>query len=227
MKWRILLTISLLSLTLCACDERLQEKIVGSVGNHVTEGIKETAEEKISEKTKEAGEVLKDLTSSVKEENHEGLSTNRFDVTLSNCYDGDTCTFKAVEEVAIDLEQGEVVYHKGDKIKVRFILIDAKEMKDDKTGQPEKWAVEAKERTTELLENAESITLELENEKFDHYGRLLAYVYHNSSKTVQEVLLEEGLVEVAYIFENTRYLKEFTNAQAKAQALKVGLWNED
>ncbi|HCG4535931.1 TPA: thermonuclease family protein [Salmonella enterica subsp. enterica serovar Typhi str. AG3] len=232
MKLKTLLVIGSLSLLLCACTEEQQNNIVDTIENEVAEGItntinesteelKNTAKEKVTEK---ANELLSNLgTTDTQSENNELI-----DVELVDCYDGDTCTFLAKSEYTIDSGNDTLSITDGQKIKSRFLLIDSKEIKSKENGKPEKWAVEAKDRTLELLTNAETISLVLDKgDKFDKYGRLLCYVYFNSDQTVQEVLLEEGLAEVKYIFNNQRYKDKFLEIQDEAQNKKVGLWSED
>ncbi|MFD5853767.1 thermonuclease family protein [Cytobacillus pseudoceanisediminis] len=64
-------------------------------------------------------------------------------------------------------------------------------------------------------------------ERQDRYGRLLAYVYVNG-KSVQEILLEEGLARVAYVFPpNTRYLSDYEAAEKRARDKEIGIWSID
>lgn len=139
---------------------------------------------------------------------------------------GDTINQVPVE--LVDVIDGDTikVNYNGKTETIRYLLIDTPEVRHQTLGnQP--GGDESSARHKELLNDAD-ITLEFDvGDRMDDYGRLLAYVYADG-KSVQEILLREGLARVAYIFPpSTRYLEPFEDAQAIAEKGKLGVWEID
>jgi micrococcal nuclease len=72
--------------------------------------------------------------------------------------------------------------------------------------------------------DGEEVRLELDVQKIDPYGRLLAYVYLPDGKMFNETLLEEGYAQVATFPPNVKYVDRFLEAQREARAANRGLW---
>jgi micrococcal nuclease len=72
--------------------------------------------------------------------------------------------------------------------------------------------------------DGERVSLELDVQKIDPYGRLLAYVYLPDGRMFNEVLLEEGYAQVATFPPNVKYKDRFLEAQREARAANRGLW---
>jgi micrococcal nuclease len=70
----------------------------------------------------------------------------------------------------------------------------------------------------------EEVGLELDVQKVDPYGRLLAYVYLPNGEMFNETLLEEGYAQVATFPPNVTYMDRFLAAQREARAANRGLW---
>jgi micrococcal nuclease len=70
----------------------------------------------------------------------------------------------------------------------------------------------------------EEVRLELDVQKIDPYGRLLAYVYLPDGKMFNETLVEEGYAQVATFPPNVKYQEPFLAAQREARAANRGLW---
>jgi hypothetical protein len=66
--------------------------------------------------------------------------------------------------------------------------------------------------------------LELDVQKIDPYGRLLAYVYLPDGEMFNEVLLEESYAQIATFPPNVKYVYRFLEAQREARAANRGLW---
>ena len=66
--------------------------------------------------------------------------------------------------------------------------------------------------------------LELDVQKIDPYGRLLAYVYLPDGRMFNETLLEEGYAQVATFPPNVKYQERFLKAQREAREANRGLW---
>ena len=134
---------------------------------------------------------------------------NLFEVSLVKVVDGDTAYFRTAEQ---------------EEIKARFLLIDTPELRHPQTGK-QPFADEAKERVSQLLEDAEHIFLEYDvGARLDKYQRDLVYVWADDL-LVQELLAAEGLADVTYIYPpNTRYLDDLETAKLFAQDTQQGLW---
>jgi len=72
--------------------------------------------------------------------------------------------------------------------------------------------------------DGEEVKLELDVQKIDPYGRLLAYVYLPDGRMFNETLLEEGYAQVATFPPNVKYQDRFLKAQREARAQNRGLW---
>ncbi len=104
--------------------------------------------------------------------------------------------------------------------RVRLIGVDAPETRECPGGQP--LSQEAKAYTTSELQG-QTVDLELDEEKTDQYGRLLAYVYEDE-EMFNEDLLEVGYAQVATFPPNVRYVDRFLAAQGEARAAGLGIW---
>jgi micrococcal nuclease len=69
------------------------------------------------------------------------------------------------------------------------------------------------------------VSLELDVQKIDPYGRLLAYVYLPDGEMFNETLLEEGYAQVATFPPNVKYTDRFLEVQREARAENRGLWD--
>jgi micrococcal nuclease len=70
----------------------------------------------------------------------------------------------------------------------------------------------------------EEVRLELDVQKIDPYGRLLAYVYLPDGQMFNETLLREGYAQVATFPPNVKYVERFLEDQWEARAANRGLW---
>ncbi|UFJ39304.1 thermonuclease family protein [Brevibacillus humidisoli] len=112
----------------------------------------------------------------------------------------------------------------GKEETVRLLLIDTPETNHPRLGQ-QPFGKEAKEFVTEILTDK---TVELEQDVTngpDKYGRLLYYVYVDG-EPVQEMLLQQGLARVAYVYvPNVKYVDKYRELQKQAQEAAVGIWS--
>jgi micrococcal nuclease len=129
--------------------------------------------------------------------------------TISKNVDGDT----------IDINLNGIVE------KVRMLCVDTPETHHPRLGvQP--FGPEASEYTKKILAVGTKVQIEPAiGGGRDKYGRLLAYIYING-KMFNEMLLEQGLARVAYIYApNTKYVDEFYALQKVAQKKGIGIWS--
>lgn len=138
---------------------------------------------------------------------HTSGTVERLDVEVTEVVDGDTI---------------KIMYN-GKEETVRYLLIDTPETRHPRLGK-QPLGEEAKKENEKIIE-AGDISIEFDvGERFDDYGRLLAYVYADG-ESVQEQLIESGHARVAYVFPpNTRYLDEFEETEAAARSAGIGIW---
>lgn len=135
-------------------------------------------------------------------------TSTRIPVELVKTIDGDTI---------------KIIYE-GEKINVRYLLVDTPETNHPRLGK-QPFGERAKERNQELM-NSGKLEIEFDiGERVDKYGRLLAYIYIDG-ESVQEKLIEEGLARVGYIYPpNTRHLDVYEKAQERAKKAGIGIWS--
>ncbi|HET7290705.1 MAG TPA: thermonuclease family protein, partial [Thermodesulfobacteriota bacterium] len=125
--------------------------------------------------------------------------------------------------VADVIDGDTIAIEDGKGTLVRYIGIDTPEIaRQDSPGDP--FSEEAKEFNGKLV-RGESVRLEYDNERYDVYGRLLAYVF-TDGVSVNEQLLRSGLATPLFIEPNVKYMEAFTSASDEAKKDKRGIWGE-
>ena len=109
---------------------------------------------------------------------------------------------------------------------VRYIGMDAPESRRRVDGEwkddPEPFAKAATEANRALVAGRR-VRLEYDAQRFDRYGRTLAYVYVED-RMVNEALLAQGYAELLTIPPNVRHVERFREAVAQARRKGRGLW---
>ena len=133
-------------------------------------------------------------------------------VTLDKSVDGDT---------ANGTTSSGTVY------KTRFLAVDTPETVHP-TKEVEAYGKEASDYTCETLTNAKEIKLEYDDnsDREDKYGRTLAWVWVDGV-LLQQSLVEKGLAEVAYLYDDYQYTSLLQDAEVVAKANKVGQWSDE
>ena len=118
---------------------------------------------------------------------------------------------RVIDGDTIEIQHGKM------KERVRYIGIDTPER-----GQP--FYKEAKEYNQKLLSD-NLVTLKMDVQLRDKYGRLLAYVYlENEERTfVNAKLIEEGCAQVMTVPPNVKYSEVFLKLQEIARNKAKGL----
>jgi micrococcal nuclease len=107
-------------------------------------------------------------------------------------------------------------------MKVRVLGIDAPEMAHN--GRPADFlAHKAKAVLAELTLNRQ-VSLEYDRLRYDHYGRLLAYLFLPDHTLVNAELVRRGLARVYFIAPNLRHREVLLAAQQEAIAANRGIW---
>lgn len=217
----------LVAMVLGGCQEELtevlndnldRENIVDTLEKQVDQVIEGFNNESKNDEVVE--ETVKETDNRVTDFETSG-TTNRIPVGLERAVDGDTWHFKVIEETNEKERLGNV----GERLTVRFLLIDTPESKHPKIGyQP--YGKEASDFTQAMIENANKVEIEFDiGQRQDHYGRFLAYVWADDV-LVNEAIVREGLAVKAYVKPpNTRYLDEIEKAQEAAKKEKKNIWS--
>ena len=125
--------------------------------------------------------------------------------------------------LVVQVVDGDTVVLAGGA-KVRVLGIDAPEMEKD--GRPADFlAHQAKAALAELTLNR-SIVLEYDRLRYDHYGRVLAYLFLPDHTLVNAELVRRGLARVYLISPNLRYQKDLLAAQQEAIGAQRGVWRQ-
>lgn len=108
--------------------------------------------------------------------------------------------------------------------RVRFLGIDAPEMERD--GRPAEYlAHQSKEYVADLIQG-KTVRLEYDRERYDRYGRLLAYLFLPDGAMVNLAVVRQGLARVYSQAPNVRYQETLNAAQQEAMAAGRGLWQK-
>lgn len=136
-----------------------------------------------------------------------GGTTDQIDVEVTSVIDGDTIK----------------IMYEGKEETVRYLLVDTPETNHPRLGK-QPLGSEATAENKRLIESGD-VSIEFDvGDRFDDYGRLLAYIYVDG-ESVQEQLLEAGLARVAYVYPpNTRYVDEFEEVEDSAKEEGIGIW---
>jgi micrococcal nuclease len=126
-------------------------------------------------------------------------------VRSKKIYDGDTI--------------GAVVDGRFEKI--RLLGIDAPEM------DQRPWGKKSRECLRALISAADSrIYIEYDIQRRDKYGRILAYIWSQDRKMLNEEMMKKGCAVLFTFPPNVRYAERLRAAQKKAQEDKTGLWGK-
>jgi micrococcal nuclease len=102
--------------------------------------------------------------------------------------------------------------------RVRLLLIDAPELAQPPWGDSAKAALEA------LLPEGRQLRLEYDAERRDDFGRLLAYLWLDDGRMVNEAMATAGYVVLLHYPPNDRYLARIRAAVDGARDARRGLW---
>lgn len=130
------------------------------------------------------------------------------------------------------------VFYLGNEESIRLIGIDTPESRvNEKTkrdaernNQDIKIIIEMGKKATRyvkgLVKPGDLITIELDVQERDRYGRILGYVYLSSGKMLNEEIVKAGYAMIMTIPPNVKYKDRFLKAYQEAREGKVGLWGE-
>lgn len=123
----------------------------------------------------------------------------------------------------------------GEEIKVRLIGVDTPESHANPKAERDsrrsgidledmiKMGQEAYRFTKGLIDK-KTVYLETDVQLTDRYGRILAYVWLDRERMLNEVLVREGYAQVYTIPPNVKYQERFLKAQRMAREEGKGFW---
>ncbi|MBM4302669.1 MAG: hypothetical protein FJ121_14305 [Deltaproteobacteria bacterium] len=109
-------------------------------------------------------------------------------------------------------------------IKVRVLGIDAPEMEQE--GRPADFLAHKAKATLAELTLSRTVSLSYDRRRYDHYGRLLAYLHLPDQTLVNAELVRLGMARVYFIAPNLRYQKDLLAAQQEAIEAQRGIWQQ-
>ena len=119
---------------------------------------------------------------------------------------------------------GDTVVLSGGE-RVRYIGMDTPELHHPKKPV-QAYAREAMEFNRRLVEG-KKIRMELDVDRRDRYGRLLAYVFRQEDGLfVNAELVKQGYAQLLTIPPNVRYVELFRKMQQEAREARRGLWGK-
>lgn len=131
----------------------------------------------------------------------------------------------AVERV-VDGDTLYIINDTGKSEKIRLIGVDTPESVHAEESKNTEEGLIASDFTKALLSDTQ-VWLEYDVDRYDQYGRTLAYVYVEEGDNlvmVQDQLLYHGLAQTMTIQPNSKYATRFVEIQREAQQAGRGFW---
>jgi len=108
-------------------------------------------------------------------------------------------------------------------VKVRLIGVDAPESRNTGTKEIAYFGKESTDYLTKLI-GGKKVRLEYDADRYDKYGRTLAYVYLEDGTFINSKLVRDGYANVMTIPPNVKYAGTFLKMERKARNQKRGMW---
>lgn len=124
----------------------------------------------------------------------------------------------------LEVYDGDTITIEHPKVKrLRYLGIDAPEkFTNYSPGEP--FHLKSTDLNKELV-GGKLITIEFDREKYDHYGRLLGYVFADGI-FVNEEIVRRGLARTLFIGKNRKYEDRILKAQQEAKRERRGIWSD-
>ena len=211
MKKFLILILIILFLSLAGCDAVIEA--LETYDNESTDSTSQESSEQVENNNSVVSELYANMPSlpNLNYTNLDLFEDGYQIVDFDHAPDGDTAIF------IID----------NSYIKTRFFGVDTTEMSPD-SGIPEPWAQQAKEFTNDMLNNANEIILELDDnsDAFDNYDRLLAWIWVDG-QLLNYMLAAHGFADVKYLYDDYKYNDDLLDAEYLAQSRDLGIWGDD
>ncbi|MDF2157410.1 thermonuclease family protein [Algoriphagus sp. CAU 1675] len=114
---------------------------------------------------------------------------------------------------------------KGEDEKIRLIGIDSPESRRTGRTEIEYYGKEASEYLKNLL-SGKGVELKYDVQRYDRYGRTLAYAYLENGTFINALLVAQGYAQVATFPPNVKYASYFIQLEREAKNLKKGMWQD-
>ncbi|MGN0550386.1 MAG: thermonuclease family protein [Acutalibacteraceae bacterium] len=118
-----------------------------------------------------------------------------------------------------------IIDYNAEDTRVRLIGVDAPESVSPTKEKNCKYGEIASGYVKNLLEG-KSVSLEFDEEQYDRYDRMLAYVYLDD-EMLNLNLVQNGYAEAKEYKPNVKYSRLLKLAQQKAQQDKTGMWSDN
>ncbi|MBM4286439.1 MAG: nuclease [Deltaproteobacteria bacterium] len=128
------------------------------------------------------------------------------------------------EAAVAQVLDGDTVLLVGIDKRVRLLGIDAPEMEKD--GRPAQFLAHQARAGLEKLTQGQKLRLEYDQLRYDHYDRLLAYLFLPNGALVNAEMVRQGLAHVYSIPPNTRFRDALLAAQREALEARRGIWQK-
>jgi micrococcal nuclease len=109
-------------------------------------------------------------------------------------------------------------------VQVRLVGIDAPEM--EREGRYAEFLAHKAKATLAELTRGKRLRLEYDRLRYDHYDRLLAYLFLPDNTFVNAELVRQGLARVYFHAPNFRYREVLLAAQRQALEAHRGMWQK-
>jgi len=110
-------------------------------------------------------------------------------------------------------------------LKIRLIGVDTPETRHPKKGV-EYYGKEASDYAKSELTD-KKVMLKYDVERYDRYGRTLAYVYLQDGTFFNADLVKKGFAHAMTVPPNVKYSEMFVKLEREARENNVGLWKEN
>lgn len=135
------------------------------------------------------------------------------------CFPPAACAQTEIECVVERVSDGDSITCGGER--VRLLSIDAPELDQGPFGRAAKAFLEA------VMPVGSPARLELDVERRDRYGRLLAYVYRDDGRMVNRMMARQGFALPYPVPPNVRHVDSIRAAADSARVEGIGLWSLD
>jgi len=106
---------------------------------------------------------------------------------------------------------------------VRYIGINAPEIAHENL-KAEAFGYAAKKYNQSIVQS-KRVRLEFDKEKYDRYGRLLAYIYLSDGTFINKEMIEKGFAYLLPRSPNIKYEKMLLQTQRDSMSTKQGMWH--
>jgi len=127
------------------------------------------------------------------------------------------------EAVVTRVVDGDTV-HLDTGERVRLVGIDTPEL--EKEGRPAEFLAHKAKAELARMTQGKKIRLEYDQLRYDHYGRLLAYLFLPDGTFVNAEMVRQGWARVYLIPPNLRFKEELVQAQRQALETRHGIWQQ-